>query len=39
MIERESREVLDTQAGFRNSKGTGGQISNICWIIEKTREL
>ena len=28
-IERESREVLDAQAGFRNGKGTGGQIANI----------
>ena len=37
MIERESREVLDPQAGFRNSKGTRDQIVNICWITENKR--
>ena len=29
----------DTQAGFRKGRGTGGQIANICWIIEKAREF
>ena len=29
----------DVQAGFRNSRGTRGQIFNICWIIEKAREF
>ena len=27
------------QAGFRKSRGTKDQISNICWIIEKAREF
>ena len=29
----------DTQAGFRKGRGTGGQIANICWIMEKAREF
>ena len=36
------RKVLmknDVQAGFRKCRGTRDQIANICWIIEKTREL
>ena len=32
-------ERPDVQAGFRKGRGTRGQISNICWIIEKTREF
>ena len=31
-------ELLDVQAGFRKSRGTRGQITNIHWIIEKARE-
>ena len=27
------------QPGFRKGRGTRDQISNICWIIEKAREL
>ena len=27
------------QAGFRKGRGTRDQIANICWIIEKAREL
>ena len=27
----------DVQAGFRKGRGTGGQIANIHWILEKTR--
>ena len=27
------------QAGFRKGRGTGDQIANICWIIEKAREF
>ena len=27
------------QAGFRKGRGTRDQIANICWIIEKSREL
>ena len=33
------RELLDVQAGFRKDRGTRDQIANICWIIEKAREL
>ena len=29
----------DDQAGFRKSRGTRGQIANICWIIEKARQF
>ena len=32
-------ELPDVQAGFRKSRGTRDQIANICWLIEKTREL
>ena len=32
-------ELPDVQAGFRKGKGTGDQITNICWIIKKTREF
>ena len=32
-------ELPDVQAGFRNGRGTRDQIANICWIIEKAREL
>ena len=28
-------ELLDVQAGFRKGRGTGDQIANIRWIIEK----
>ena len=31
-------ELPDVQAGFRKGKGTGDQIANIRWIIEKPRE-
>ena len=34
-----NRELPDIQAGFRKDRGTGDQIANICWIIEKTREI
>ena len=30
-------ELPDVQAGFK--KGRGNQISNICWIIKKAREV
>ena len=33
------REPPDVQAGFRKGRGTRDQIANICWIIEKAREL
>ena len=32
-------ELPDVQAGFRKGRGTGDQIVNICWIIEKAREF
>ena len=32
-------EFPDVQAGFSNGRGTRDQIANICWIIEKAREL
>ena len=34
-----NQEIPDVQAGFRKDRGTRGQIANICWIIEKAREL
>ena len=34
-----NRELLDVQDGFRKDRGTGDQIANIHWIIEKAREL
>ena len=30
-----NQELPDVQAGFRQGRGTRGQITNICWIIEK----
>ena len=33
-----NRELPDVQAGFRKSRGTGDQIANIPWVIEKARE-
>ena len=32
-------EFPDVQAGFRKGRGTRDQITNICSIIEKAREL
>ena len=32
-------ELQDVQARFRKGRGTTDQIANICWIIEKAREL
>ena len=32
-------ELPDVQAGFRKGRGTGCQIANIRWIIEKAREF
>ena len=34
-----NHELPDVQAGFRKGRGTRGQIANICWIIEKAREV
>ena len=33
------QELLDVQSGFRKGRGTKDQFANICWIIEKAREL
>ena len=32
-------ELPDVQAGFREGRWTRDQIANICWIIEKAKEL
>ena len=32
-------ELPDVQAGFRKGRRTGDQIANICWIIEKAKEV
>ena len=32
-------ELPDVQDGFRKGRGTKDQSANICWIIEKAREL
>ena len=34
-----NRELPDVQADFRKGRGTGDQIVNICWIMEKAREF
>ena len=34
-----NQELPDVQAGFRKGRGTRDEIANICWIIEKAREL
>ena len=34
-----NRELPNVQAGFRKDRGTGDQIANISWIIEKAREF
>ena len=34
-----NRELPDVQAGFRKGRGTRDQIANICWAMEKAREL
>ena len=34
-----NHELPDVQAGFRKSRGIRNQITNICWIIEKSREF
>ena len=32
-------ELPDVQDGFRKGRGTTDQIANICWIIEKARDI
>ena len=34
-----NHELPDVQARFRKGKGTRDQIANICWIIEKARDI
>ena len=34
-----NHELPDVQAGFRKGRGTTDQITNIRWIIEKTKEF
>ena len=34
-----NREFSDVQTEFRKGRGTRDQIANVCWIIEKAREL
>ena len=34
-----NQELPDIQVGFRKDRGTRDQIANVCWIIEKAREL
>ena len=34
-----NRELPDVQVEFRKSRGTGDQVANIRWIIEKAREF
>ena len=34
-----NQELADVQAGFRKGRGTGDQIANIRWIMEKAREF
>ena len=34
-----NRELPNVQAGFRKGRETTDQIANICWIMEKAREL
>ena len=34
-----NQEHLDVQVGFQRCRGTRGQIANICWIMEKTKEF
>ena len=34
-----NHELPDVQAGFRKGRGTRDQITNICWIINKPREI
>ena len=34
-----NHELPNVQAGFRKGRGARDQIANICWIIEKAREL
>ena len=32
-------ELLDVQVRFRKGRGTGDQIADICWIIQKSKRV
>ena len=34
-----NQELSDVQARFRKGRGRRDQIANICWIVEKAREV
>ena len=34
-----NRELPDAKVGFRKGRGTRDEIVDICWIIEKEREV
>ena len=34
-----NHEIRDVQAGLRKGRGTRDQVANICWIMEKAREV
>ena len=34
-----NHEFPDVQAGFRKDRGTRDQVANICWIMEKAKEI
>ena len=34
-----NRELPDVQAAFRKGRGTGDQVANICWIMEKSKRV
>ena len=34
-----NKELTDDKTGFRKGRGIRDQIANICWVIEKAREL
>ena len=34
-----NQELPDVHGGFRKGRGTRNQIANMCWIIEKAKEL
>ena len=34
-----NQKLPDVKAGFRKGRETRDQIANICWILEKAREL
>ena len=34
-----NKEIPNVQAGFRKGRGIRDQIANICWIIEKVKEV